>query len=84
MGIQGMAMNAGGVIAGFYQDRNKIFHAIMHDQGVYTTIDPPIQPQRLARRNPPTPVVSTPKQMWSEPISTTTTHGFYAPRGAIE
>ena len=41
MGIQGMGMNADGVIAGFYQDRNNVFHAFMLDQGVYTIIDPP-------------------------------------------
>jgi len=41
MGIQGMAINAEGIIAGFYQDRNLVFHAFLLDHGVFTTIDPP-------------------------------------------
>ncbi len=40
-GIQGMAINPDGVIAGYYQDLSGKFHAFLLDQGVYTTIDPP-------------------------------------------
>ncbi len=41
LGIQGMALNPAGVVAGYYQDRNRIFHAFVLDHGLYTTIDPP-------------------------------------------
>jgi uncharacterized membrane protein len=41
MGIQAMGMNPNGVITGYYQDKNKVFHAFLVDHGVYTTIDPP-------------------------------------------
>lgn len=36
-----MAINPSGVIAGYYQDVNGVFHAFLLDQGLYTTIDPP-------------------------------------------
>ncbi len=41
MGIQAMAINPYGLIAGYYQDKSKVFHAFLFDHGVYTTIDPP-------------------------------------------
>lgn len=41
LGIQAMAVNPAGVVAGYYQDMNKVFHAFTLDHGVYTTIDPP-------------------------------------------
>ena len=41
MGIQAMAMNPDGMIAGYYHDKNKVFHAFLLDNGVYTTVDPP-------------------------------------------
>jgi hypothetical protein len=34
-------LSPAGVVAAYYQDRNKIFHAFVLDRGVYTTIDPP-------------------------------------------
>jgi probable HAF family extracellular repeat protein len=40
-GIQGMAINPSGTIAGYYQDLSGKFHAFLLDDGVYTTIDPP-------------------------------------------
>jgi hypothetical protein len=40
-GIQAMAINPYGLISGYYQDKNRIFHAFVLDRGVYTTIDPP-------------------------------------------
>ena len=40
-GIQGMAINPSGTIAGYYQDLSGTFHAFLLDQSVYTTIDPP-------------------------------------------
>src|SRR5215217_1880350 len=39
-GIQGIAINASGTIAGYYQDLSGTFHAFLLDQGIYTTIDP--------------------------------------------
>ncbi len=41
LGIQGMAINPSGVIAGYYQDTAKVFHAFLLENGVYSTIDPP-------------------------------------------
>lgn len=40
-GIQGMAINPSGTIAGYYQDMSGKFHAFLLDDGGYTTIDPP-------------------------------------------
>jgi hypothetical protein len=40
-GIQGMAINPSGTIAGYYQDLSGTFHAFLLDQNLYTTIDPP-------------------------------------------
>ena len=40
-GIQGMAMNENGLVAGIYQDKKLVFHTFILENGVYTTIDPP-------------------------------------------
>jgi hypothetical protein len=40
-GIQGMALNPDGVIAGYYQDVHKLFHGFVLENGVFTIIDPP-------------------------------------------
>jgi len=40
MGIQGMALNADGVMAGYYQDMNKRFHAFILDNGTFTPVAP--------------------------------------------
>jgi len=40
-GVQGMAINPSGTVAGYYQDLTNKFHAFLLNGGVYTTIDPP-------------------------------------------
>ncbi len=41
LGIQGMAISPDNVVAGYYQDTSKVFHAFTLDNGIYTALDPP-------------------------------------------
>jgi uncharacterized membrane protein len=41
MGIQGMAINADGLMAGYYQDVSKRFHAFILDNGTFIPVAPP-------------------------------------------